>query len=299
MDSFGDYFSEDNRARINSIKSLNHFCLSVFENSSKSIFSLKKELSSLSNNEFLEDLINYELSQIKANAYYVPTFSTIKHLNLFDCKYCSLFLHAFNPNEAFNNSKHCSSHSGDRLIMGLAKQGVEYDLYEQLKPYPIDVLDESRPLLIKEKKAILSYGEILCLRKDYDVLSYSSVGTDKVFILVLYEKPEGQYIWEYDQSTLLPVRIVAGNYQSTSRIEQICSILGEMGNEKGLPVLFSLIAHDDYNIRWESARAIMFIDFLKGVKALNLLKDDDNPIIRETVRNSLRQVDQYIDQSAE
>jgi len=287
MESF---FSSLSRERIRNIETLNHFCSKVVNNASnRGLSNLKEDLEYLCTSPFLTQLINFELSELAKNPVYVPVPASFSFFTIFDCDYCSLFILSRKGSD-FNNSLHCSPHAGDRILVSLNTEGIIYNLYNQNNPYPIDIIDRNKKLTLIGENLNLDFGEAILLRKDQDVFEYSK-RNHQVNVLALYSKDEGPFVWEYDLKSLHPLRIVAGNYQTSSRVEHTCTLLGEIGNVKSIEKLFQLLEHSDFNVRWEAAKSIMWIDSDKGIEALNFLKNDSHPEIFKAVEKAFKQIE--------
>jgi hypothetical protein len=275
--------------RITKVRTLNNFCSSLLKKKTKSIIELKDDLQKLINSNFITDLINYELQNLQDKSLYVTTPGSFNHFTIFDSPFYSLFIFSKSVDD-LKMMTHCSPHSSDRFIVPLNKDGFIGDYFKQENPYPTDIIDKTKKLTIVKENFKYKQNELIFLEKDKDILSYSPKNKNKVTFLAFYSKFEGQYVWEYNIETLLPEKIVAGNFQSTSRMEQACTLLGEIGSEKSLPYLQNLLHHPEFNVRWESAKSIMMINFEDGVKALELLKNDKHPEIIKAVNKSIEQL---------
>jgi hypothetical protein len=275
--------------RITKIKPLNDFCSFILRQKGNSIIDLKEALTKLVNSTFVTDLINFELQNLENKTLYVTTPASFNHFTIFDCPLYSLFIISKSSNN-LDKITHCSPHASDRFIIPLNENGFIGDLYAQESPYPIDIIEKSKKLTIIKQDYNFKKNELIYLKKDVDILSYSSKNKKNILFLAFYSKDEGQYVWEYNLQTLLPEKIVARNFQSTSRLEQACALLGEVENPKSLPYLFNLLKHLEFNVRWQSAKSIMMIDFEKGLEALEELKNDKHPEIINAINKSLQQL---------
>jgi hypothetical protein len=275
--------------RITKVKSLNNFCNSLLRQKKTSLIELREELNELICSGFITELINNELENLHSRNLYVTTPASFNHFTIFDSPLYSLFLISKSA-EDLKMTIFGSPHSSDRFIIPLDKNGFIGDLFKQDNPYPTDILDKTKKLSTVKENYHFKQNELIFLEKDCDILSYSPLNESDITFLAFYSKIEGQYVWEYNLKTLLPERIVAGNFQSTSRLEQACTLLGEIGNIKSLPYLQNLLHHPEFNVRWESAKSIMMIDLEKGINALEFLKNDEHPEIIKSVDKSFKQL---------
>jgi hypothetical protein len=287
-----DYFSKAGLNRINKIKSLGDFCHLIKDNTSRDISCLEEGLKNLSDVGFLNDLIDYELSQLMEKTVYVPNPGSFTFINLFDCDYCSFNL--FYSNELdFTNKSLCAGFAADRLMLSLTDGDVTYDLYKQNDPYPLDILDKSKKMDLVHSDAVFKNGEILSLKAHEDIIVFKESGEKSMILLVVTSKDESAFLWEYDTLTLTPKQIITGDTIS-SRLEHTLRLLGELGHLSSVTYLQKFLDYEDYNVRWEAARAIMLIDFNKGMEALEYLKNDPHPQIQKSVDGALVQVQNLI-----
>ncbi|MGY0425691.1 MAG: HEAT repeat domain-containing protein [Polaribacter sp.] len=181
-------------------------------------------------------------------------------------------------------------YASDRFIVPLNNNGFYYDLFKQDNPYPVDIIDKTKKIKLVKENHHLPKGEILFLHKHTDIFSFSKENTETVMFLSLSLKKEDPFVWEYNLQNLLPTKIETRNSQLSSRLEQMLTLVGELNNEVSIPYLFKLLEYPDFNVRWESAKAIMNINFDDGVKALNILKDDKHPEIIKAVNKAFSQL---------
>lgn len=288
MEQFFKKFGFD---RIEKVKSLNDFCKAVEKNTTEDIFYLEQEFKKLSTGSFLQELIDYELNKLYFDTLYSPSPSTFAFVNLFDCDYCTLSLYS-NQQADFVDKPLSSSYAADRLMMSLSNDSIEYSHFKQHQPYPLDILDKSRKLEPYKDRSFFMPGEILKLKAHEDVIIFHE-GNNCMISLVLSSKNETSFLWEYETSSLTPKQIITGG-PMTSRLEHTCRLLGELGHYDSIAYLEKYLNYDDYNVRWEAAKAIMLIDFDKGIKALEYLKQDQHPQIQLSVHNALQKVQNLI-----
>ncbi|WP_114936598.1 HEAT repeat domain-containing protein [Mucilaginibacter endophyticus] len=287
-----NYFSKAGLNRINTIKSLGDFCRLIKENPTRDIACLKDGLQRLAGDGFLNDLIDYELTQLLEKTVYVPNPGSFTFINLFDCDYCAFNL--FYSNELdFTDKPLCAGFAADRLMLSLTDGDIRYDMFRQPDPYPLDILDKSRKMELVTKDAVFANGEILSLKAHEDIIVFKESGDKSMILLVVTSKDESAFLWEYDTLTQTPKQIITGDTIS-SRLEHTLRLLGELGDPASLPHLWNFLDYEDYNVRWEAARAIMLIDFNKGVEALEYLKKDPHPQIQKSVAGALVQVQNLI-----
>jgi hypothetical protein len=288
MEQFFKKFGFD---RIQKLKSLNEFCNAVEQNTSGGIFPLKDEFQKLSSGIFMQELIEYELNKLYHDTLYSPNPSTFAFVNLFECDYCALSLYHNQHTDFFKKSLY-SAYAADRLMMSLSGNDIVYTQYKQYDPLPLDILDKSRKLVLLKQDALFVPGEIFELKAHEDIMVFHE--DNKAMIsLVLSSKTESSFLWEYEIATLTPQQIITGS-PMTSRLEHTCRLLGELGHYESIPFLKEYLDYKDYNVRWEAAKAIMLIDFDKGIAALEYLKNDQHPQIQLSVRNALLKVSNLI-----
>lgn len=234
---------------------------------------------------YLEDLIHDSLSKLHLDHKYYPTHASLNHWHIINTNSFSLTVIKMQKK---TQTKYINSYSFDKIIVPITGD-IFYSSYKQKNPYPEHILDKSKKLIPEVTQKVLTKNTPLMIKKYASVFSYQGAKNDDVMILSFSCKDTASYGWEYDATTLLPLRLVS-NLKQSARLEHTCKLLGELGNATSLPNLFHLLNNPYHNVRWEAARAIISIDFNKGIEALHLLKQDSHPEILESVHHALHQI---------
>lgn len=242
-------------------------------------------LKSLLQTPFLMELINDSLSQLNTKEHYYPERSSMNYWHIVNTKNFTFTLIKMKKEL---QSKFVNSYSYDKIIVPLT-ENICYSHYKQIDPFPINELDTEKKLIPFAIKQILEIGTPYPIKKHEDVFSYHGGNDEESILLSLSCKNASDFGWEYDAKTLLPLRLVTNVLQS-ARLEHTCKLLGELGSSSSLNNLFSFLKNPYHNVRWEAARAIMSIDFNKGLEALSILEEDKHPDIRMSVKNALQQI---------
>ena len=255
----------------------------------ENIFDLGPHIEQMVRENFLQDLIHYELDCIGTNEDYAPREGTYNYLNLFINEKFSFSLINKNIGDP-SQLKYYSNYPSDQIICPLNDEGLYYNLFRRSTNDSFDTLRKESKLQILSEHELLKFGQSLCIKSEEHIFSFCPEMAEPVKALVLSATNLKNYTWEYDRETLQPARIVSGNNNHT-RIEFTCHILGEIGNEKSLKVLFDLLNNPAHNVRWQAARSICKIDLEEGVNALNMLKLDKHEEVRKLAIRSLEKID--------
>lgn len=274
--------------RIAALPALNRFVNMLETTSIENIFNLAPHIEQLVSSNFLHDLINYELNSIGENDDYAPREGTYNYLNLFINENFSFSL-IYKNIEDTSMSKYYANYPSDQIICALNDDGFHYNLFRRPADDPFDTLRKESRLQVQHEHELLKFGQSLCIKSEEQVFSFCSGKAAPVKALILSATNLKNYTWEYDRETLFPARIVSGNNNHT-RIEFTCNILGEIGNEQSLKVLFNLLTNSAHNVRWQAARSICKLDLEQGVKALEILKQDNHEEVRKLAIRSLEKI---------
>ena len=234
---------------------------------------------------FLMELINDSLFQLNTTEHYYPERSSMNYWHIVNTKNFTLTL--IKMKKELQN-KYVNSYSYDKIIVPLTED-IYYSHYKQIDPFPVSQLDKEKKLTPFAIKKALKIRTPYPIKKHVDVFSYHG-GMDKESILLSFSFiTSSDFGWEYDAKTLLPLRLVTNVLQS-ARLEHTCKLLGELGASSSLDNLFTFLKNPYHNVRWEAARAIMSIDFNKGLEALSILEEDDHPDVHLSVKNALQKI---------
>lgn len=282
-----DYFNKINRDRLEQIPSLGNLAKIIQERDSFDIKGLQKEMEKMIKNNFVTSFLDYELHKFNNNSNYFPPASSFSSINLIDCKTVTLNLMSLLDVD-YSSKKKSNAYSSDIILTSLSQKNINFDLFEQSSPYPLDILDISKKIKFK-KNISLKFSESIFLGKQRDIAKFSpNKGNDSFFFLMLISKEEAPFVWEYTNDGI-PQRLISGNKQS-SRLEHTCDLLGKIGCLDSIPVLEKFIEHDNFNVRWEAVKSIMSISTDRGVTVLKNLVNDKHPHIRKAAKNSLERI---------
>lgn len=274
--------------RIAALPVLNDFVGLLKHTSIEDIFELAPHIEQMVCRNFLQDLIHYELNCMGENEDYAPREGTYNYLNLFINDKFSFSLINKNMGD-HSQHKYYSNYPSDQIICTLNEEGLYYNLFRRSANDRWDTLRKESRLEVVAEHELLTFGQSLCIKSEEHIFSFCGEGTEPVKALVLSATNLKNYTWEYDRETLLPARIVSGNHNHT-RIEFACNILGEIGNEQSVQVLFDLLKDPAHNVRWQAARSICKLDLEAGVNALQILKQDEHEEVRRLAVRSLEKI---------
>ncbi len=234
---------------------------------------------------FLIELVNTYLKKLSTETHFYPTRSSINYWHILNTDAFTLTLVRL---EKATASKFVNAYPYDKVIVPLT-ENIQYSHYKQPYPFPVNILDKTKKIIPFAIDKTLSKNTSYVIKKHEDIFSYKGGKSDEAMLLSFSCRKSHSYGWEYDANTLHPVRLVTNVLQS-ARLEHTCKLLGELGNKSSLPNLFEFLENPYHNVRWEAARAIMNIDFDKGLEALLILKEDTHPDIKQSVDNALKQI---------
>jgi hypothetical protein len=275
--------------RIAALPALSNFSRLLNITPIENIFDLAPHIEQMVRDNFLQDLIHYELDCIAGNQDYAPREGTYNYLNLFISERFSFSLIYKNIVDA-SMFKYYSNYPSNQIICPLNPDGFYYNLFRRSTNEPFDTLRKESRLQIQSEQELLKFGQSLCIKSEEQVFSFCPGKAEPVIAFVLSATDLKNYTWEYDRETLAPVRIVSGNNNHT-RVEFTCHILGEIGNEQSLTVLFGLLNNPAHNVRWQAARSICKLDLEQGVNALKMLQQDSHEEVRALAIRSLAKID--------
>jgi hypothetical protein len=242
-------------------------------------------LNTLLQTPFLVELVNTFLTQLSTETHFYPTRSSINYWHILNTDAFTLTLVRLKKTTA---SKFVNAYPYDKVIVPLT-ENIQYSHYKQLNPFPLDFLDKTKKITPFAIDQSLQKNTPYVIKKHEDIFSYQGGISEETILLSFSCRKSHSYGWEYDINTLFPVRLVTNVLQS-ARLEHTCKLLGELGNKSSIPNLFVFLKNPFHNVRWEAARAIMNIDFDKGLEALLILKKDTHPDIKQSVENALKQI---------
>jgi hypothetical protein len=274
--------------RIQSIDALRTFHEILESTRTENIFELAGPMEELVRQDFLLELMHYELACIAEQRDYVPKDGTYNFLNLVFNEKFTFSLIMKNIKQPAR-TKLYSNYPSDQIICPLSKEGFRYHLFERSTDDPMNRLNKEKKLEVMVEDGTLEYGRALCIDSESNVLAFCPNHEQPVIALILSGTQLRDYTWEYDGETLLPVRIVTGNNNHT-RVEFTCNMLGEIGDEASIPVLFGLLDSEAHNVRWQAARSLCKLNLEEGVRALEMLKNDPHQEIRRLAASSLNKI---------
>ena len=241
----------------------------------------------LLNSGFAVHLVNQELGNMARDAGYVPPFGLSQSdLRLIQTPSFSLLLRiqeAYYPPSTYLYSGTSDSIVG--VLNSNTGNGVTFECFEQ---------PESNTMLERPKKLVCGpnrfadTGDTICFRAGKDVYQILPPG-HLTLLLTLQSESRLSTFWEYDGSTLLPVRAIAAS-SSLSRLDFAARMLSEFGDPSSIPVLRGLLNHPEHFIRWAAIQAIARIDETEGLKVLDAAQNDQHPHVRRAALRELKQI---------
>jgi hypothetical protein len=170
-----------------------------------------------------------------------------------------------------------------RLVTPAGPRSVDFSLWTQDRPQPVDRLERDR-VLRGPRSGSLSPGQTLMLLAAQDIAHLSSDAPTP--LLVLQSDFIHPLIWEYDAETGRPERLIAATPNS-SRLEYTALLLADMGYEPAVPQLVRLAQHPDHAVRWSAIRAASHLDRAAGRDLLTRATSDVHPQIRRAAQRIL------------
>jgi hypothetical protein len=279
-----DFYHKVCHNRINNIPSLKEFATKVAECDNFEIKNISKHLNIIANKHFLLDLLNYELDNLNKSNDYFPVQSSFTQLNILHSDHFFLHINLFKEVD-FTKKTVMSPSPYDICDVLLSEKPWAYKLLRCDNPYPLDVLKDDI-LIDKGEKSMIPFESIF-LEKNKDIfVPISKDGT--YFVLSLVSRDYSSFMTEYDRETKKAMRLVAGTH-TVSRLQFACQLLGEFGSETSIKYIEPYLSDSNYIIRWEAVKALMLISYDVGLKALEKVKNDSHPEIRELSNKYLMQ----------
>jgi hypothetical protein len=242
-----------------------------------------ENLNKFSLNFEITDFINFHLNNLLEYKYYFPLNSSFKKYSILDSnKYDLSLLSLENTNNI--ESKLLYSYNTDIFLCPIEiKDNVKYDIFKQNKNCTVDILDESCKLELQETGDLIN-NKTIFIKNFYNVFSVDK--SFHIYFLCLTKKESCDYIWEYDKNSLKPTKLISTNVVY-NRLVTTLKILSEIGNLNSIDFINHNLDHKNHTLRWEAVKALINIDFEKGIKQLNIMKEDKHPEIRVAALYSL------------
>jgi hypothetical protein len=245
----------------------------------------------LCNSGFFTEVINYELSHFHNHAHHFPEAATESEMLICRSERFNLVVKVLTGTEEIAPLFALPEHHMITLIGG---DSVKLELYHQPQPWPNDILDCNRRLVLSGSR-ILKSGDVALFRAGTDVFSVEVPPNTFRVMAFLTSDIKLRLRWEYDRRTLAPIRLIAAD-RVASRLEFTAWMLAELGNAASIPVLVSLLEHEDHFVRWAAYRAIFRLDRDAGQTLLRTALHDKHEHIRNAARRSLKLVGQPVAQ---
>jgi hypothetical protein len=182
-------------------------------------------------------------------------------------------------------------HTCDMILAPLNPSGITLSRYHQPQPYPNDILDKSRHLTFKGD-ATLAFGQssFFAACEDIFLIRSAPQEADPPLLAILITPDKFQIRWEYDSTTLAPVRAIAADI-SASRIEFVISLMSTMNDLSALPVLEELSSfHPAHFVRWAAVQAMFRLDRNTGMQALHRALNDPHEHVRTAASRSVAKI---------
>ncbi|SDM84562.1 HEAT repeat domain-containing protein [Maricaulis salignorans] len=247
---------------------------------------LRPAYDALLQSTFLTELLQHELTALNEDPAYIPIGGLTEFdLAVLEDPRATLAVRVVEPEAAlsqrlFSRAEHCLM-----SVAPIASAGpVHYQAYLQPEPFPSHTLDPAKRLQ-DLGDAYLRPGETLAFRAGYDICRLLPFEAPSILVFLVSEKSQGLQ-WQYDTDTLCPDRAIAAS-PVASRLQFTARMLSEMGNDDSVTALKSLIAHGDHYVRWEAVRAIMRLSYRDGLAALDAVRSDPHPHVRNAARKAL------------
>jgi hypothetical protein len=237
----------------------------------------------LLNSDFLPSLVSHELGRIGDDSNYSPAGS-ISDFDLailleerFTLSVCVLEPGMELSKRLYSMTEHC--------MIGVAGSGMmSFDTFEQPVPTPNDVFDRSKRL---ERSGVQRVRplQVQRFRAAADVFRMLPP-VEPVVLLFFTSSTLLGLRWEYDASTLFPIRAIAAS-STSSRLEYTARMLAALGDRGSICALASLLNHQDHFVRWTAIQSVMRLDFDEGVRLLEVAVDDPHPHVKGSAHRAL------------
>jgi hypothetical protein len=235
---------------------------------------------------FFTDCVNYELRRLIDVPTYLPAQTTEFEMLIYRSEELSLVLKSLHfagrQNRLFGLPE-------DHLISVLGDDQAHLELYLQPQPLPNDVFDRHR-LLTRLGTTVLRSGEVAAFRAATDIFALRTPPERPIIAAFLASRAKMRLRWEYDPSTLAPLRAVAAD-TAASRLEFTAWMLAELGDRSAVPALSSLLDHQDHFVRWSAVRAMFRLDAVAGREVLGRALHDPHEHVRNAASRSLAKLE--------
>jgi HEAT repeats len=182
-------------------------------------------------------------------------------------------------------------HTCDMILVPVSRSGITLSRYHQPKPHPNDILDKSRHLTFKGD-VTLAFGQSSFFAACEDIFLINSTPheANPPMLAILITPDKFQIRWEYDSTTLAPVRAIAAD-NSASRLEFVISLMSTMNDRAALPVLRELSSsHPAHFVRWAAVQAMFRLDRDTGMQALHCALNDPHEHVRNAASRSIAKI---------
>ena len=241
-------------------------------------------LESICRDGVFTELINYELDCLLHDSNYSLEASTDIDMLVWKSPYFTLLLKLLIEPQ---RQDRLFGMPFDHILAPVSARGVTFDRYHQPRPLPNDVFDRTRRIVFAGEETLIP-GQSRYFRAGQDIfLIRNDVSEKEPPLLAVFASPDKLSLrWEYDRTTLAPVRAAASD-TSASRLEFVAWMMSAMNNHSSLPALEGLLAHPAHFVRWAALKAIYRLDSEKGRELLFAALEDSHEHVRNAARRSL------------
>jgi len=243
----------------------------------------KGYFSELIRSDFLTHLTNYELRKFAANPLYVPLVSFASQVIIIETENFQLNVGFVNQHTVTKTNRiqtlpsHC--------MISAASNPLAIDSYTQ----PEILSDDFRRdlPLVKTGQRVLGIGEIIDVRAAYDIVDFQPQADVTSLVMNFSSKTPVGYTWEFDRSTLLPVRFVPSD-NTWSRVDYAIQLITALGDRDYVPTLRRLAAeHPAHFVRWSAIRGVVQLDYDAGLALLGDAASDGHSHVRNAALRTL------------
>lgn len=157
--------------------------------------------------------------------------------------------------------------------------------YRPSHPVNPEVYDPSVRLVLRDEIE-LAPGETLERNGYEDVLDWHSPG-ETGFLLRLHSESLGSYEWAFDRETLEPRGVTVLDSLS-SQTTTVMQMIGALGTPVEQDFIEMGLASPHFHVRWETLKMAGRVAPGQVRDALERLKDDPHPAIRQAVERTLQ-----------
>ncbi len=176
------------------------------------------------------------------------------------------------------------SYPSDTFVSFITDINITYTIYELPRHLKNNVFDSSCDLKIyKEGKS--RFGDPIFIEKFYQVFRVDK--RTNWAALILSDKRQLPYRWEFNSESLKPVKIISVN-SIDSRLKVTLRILSEIGDFHSIDTVLKLCSHESHDVRWEAINTLINLDYSLGLKILGTFLEDPHPEISKAASKSIK-----------